>query len=63
MNNEEAQNHMHEMNKAGLHGAVGSTDAKHILLEKCSNCLKNAHLGGKMKHAARTYNKHHNRSP
>jgi hypothetical protein len=55
-NNEDAQTHMHEMKLAGLHGAVGSTDATHIVLEKCSNRLKNAHLGGKMKHAARTYN-------
>ena len=45
-----------EMKLAGIHSAVGSIDATHIVLEKCSNCLKNSHLGGKMKHAAETYN-------
>jgi DDE superfamily endonuclease len=47
---------MHEMNQAGLTGAIGSTDATHILLDKCSNLLKNLHSGGKMKQTARSYN-------
>jgi hypothetical protein len=34
-NDADAATHMQEMNKAGLHGAVGSTDATHIILEKC----------------------------
>ena len=55
-NNEEAQQHMHEMEQAGLHGAVGSTDATHVVIEKCAHRLTNNHLGGKMKHTARTYN-------
>jgi hypothetical protein len=54
--NEEANNVMHEMKQAGLNGAVGSTDATHVVIEKCSHRLANNHLGGKMKHTARTYN-------
>jgi hypothetical protein len=55
-NNEDAGTHMVDMSEAGLHGAVGSTNATHIILEKCSQQLHNSHLGGKMKQTARTYN-------
>jgi Plant transposon protein len=51
-----ASQHMHEFSHAGLNGAIGSTDATHIVLDKCSNRLKNAHMGGKLKYTARTYN-------
>ena len=47
---------MHEIKQAGLNGAVGSTDATHVVAEKCSYGLQNNHMGGKMKHTARTYN-------
>ena len=53
MNNVQAQDHMHEMKQSGLHGAIGHTDATHMLIEKCSHRLKNNHLGGKMKNTAR----------
>jgi hypothetical protein len=33
---EEIRNHMFEMEQAGFHGCIGSTDATHIMLEKCS---------------------------
>ena len=32
------------------------TDATHIVLEKCSHCLKQNHNGGKLPHIARTFN-------
>ena len=39
-----AQHHMHEFSLAGCNGAVGSMDATHVILEKCANRLRNAHL-------------------
>jgi hypothetical protein len=32
-------NQGYEMNIAGFHGAVGSSDARHIIMEKCKNLL------------------------
>jgi hypothetical protein len=53
---EEAKEHMHEFAEAGFAGCVGSMDATHILLEQCSNRLRQNHTSSKLKAAARTYN-------
>jgi hypothetical protein len=53
---EEARHHMAEYTDAGLPGAVGSTDATHILLERVPNKHRQAHLGFKSSHTARAYN-------
>ncbi len=53
---EEAQTHMVEFSKAGCHGCVGSSDATHIAVEKCSYRLWQNHLGGKTKLTTRTFN-------
>ncbi len=37
---EEAKEHEKEMAMAGFHGAVGSSDATHIGMEKCSAWLR-----------------------
>ena len=47
---------MLEMEKAGLPGCLGSTDATHVVVEKCSARIQNAHLGPKLSGTARTYN-------
>ena len=52
----EATNHSWEFVAAGLNGAIGSTDATHIKLERVPMRQKQAHLGFKMSHMARTYN-------
>jgi hypothetical protein len=41
---------------AGFPGAIGSTDATHIMLERVLYCLRQTHIGLKMSHTARTYN-------
>jgi hypothetical protein len=46
----------YEMTLAGFHGAVASSDATHIVMEKCKNFLKQYHLSPKTKHTSRTYN-------
>lgn len=56
MNAEELMKHTHEMNEAGCARNAGSMDATHVTMEKCSFCLKNAHLGPKMTLTACTYN-------
>jgi len=53
---DEARHHMAEYMDAGLPGAVGSTDATHILLERVPNKHRQAHLGFKSSHTARAYN-------
>ena len=53
---EEAMTHSYEFNLAGMHGAIGSMDACHIIVEKCSHRLKQNHLGGKSKLTCRSYN-------
>lgn len=55
-NSETASSHMHEMTIAGFAGAVASTDATHIVMEKCKHNLKQYHISHKLNHAARTYN-------
>lgn len=52
----DASGHMHEMELAGMHGAVGSTDGVHVTMEKCSHRLKQQHLGPKLSQTARSYN-------
>lgn len=42
---QQAQVNLNEMKLGGMPGCVGSTDATHISLEKCSARLKNAHAG------------------
>jgi hypothetical protein len=54
--NQEVAAHQHEYNIAGCHGAIGSTDAVHIMSERISYKLRNQHIGFKMSHTARTYN-------
>ena len=55
-NSEEADAHSREYELAGMHGAIGSMDACHITLEKCSHRLRQNHLGGKSKQTCRSYN-------
>ena len=45
-----------EYKAAGYPGCVGSTDASHIVTERCSYRLRQLHLGYKLAHTARTYN-------
>jgi hypothetical protein len=52
----EARTHIKEYEMAGFPGAVGSTDATHVLLERVSNRNRQAHLGFKSSHTARAYN-------
>ena len=53
---DEMIDHTKEYEMAGFHGAVGSMDACHITIEKCSHRLKQNHLGGKSKQTCRSYN-------
>jgi hypothetical protein len=53
---EEADEHMYEMRKAGFNGSIGSTDATHVLWHRCSYKHRQAHLGYKMSQTARSYN-------
>ena len=49
---------------AGLPGCIGSTDATHVITERCIYALRQLHLGYKKEHTARTYNltvNHHHR--
>ena len=41
---------------AGLPGCIGSTDATHVVTERCIYALRQLHLGYKKEHTARTYN-------
>ena len=52
----EAQTHQREYEVAGMHGAIGSMDACHVIIEKCCTRLKQNHLGGKSKLTCRSYN-------
>jgi hypothetical protein len=53
---DDVESHMHEYQLAGFAGVIGSTDATHIALEKCSFQLKNNHLGAKQHLATRSFN-------
>ena len=48
--------HTREYEISGFHGAIGSMDACHIIIEKCSHRLKQNHLGGKSKQTCRSFN-------
>ncbi len=48
--------HMVEFYLAGFNGCVGSSDATHISLEKCSYRLRQNNLGGKSKLTTRMFN-------
>ena len=52
----DAREHTSEYEMAGFPGAIGSTDATHILLERVAYRLRQTHIGFKMSHTARTYN-------
>jgi len=52
----EFETHMSEFNTGCLPGAGFSTDATNILLWRCTHNLKQAHIGFKDTHPARTYN-------
>ena len=45
-----------EFKMAGLPGCIGSTDATHIVMERCAYRLRQLHMGYKLSHTARTYN-------
>ena len=45
-----------EFRLAGLPGCIGSTDATHVVTERCIYTLRQLHLGYKKEHTARTYN-------
>jgi hypothetical protein len=47
---------MGEYSDAGFPGAVGSTDATHVILERIPNKHRQSHLGFKSTHTARAYN-------
>lgn len=53
---EDATNHGSEYKIAGFPGAIGSTDATHILIERLEARFRQSHVGFKMSHTARTYN-------
>lgn len=55
-NAEEIESCMHEMKQAGFNGCIGSMDATHVVIERCSARLHQMHKGFKMSHTARTYN-------
>ena len=52
----EGLTHMTEFATAGINGVIGSMDACHVLIEKCSHRLKQNHLGGKSKQTCRSFN-------
>ena len=56
LSTDELHNCAHEFAQAGLPGAIGSTDATHIVIEKCFYRLRQLHMGYKLKHSACTYN-------
>ena len=41
---------------AALPGCIGSTDATHVVTERCIYTLRQLHLGYKKEHTLRTYN-------
>lgn len=53
---QEIADSMKEYAEAGFHGCIGSSDATHIIMERCSARLKNHNLGGKDSHTTRAFN-------
>jgi hypothetical protein len=60
---EDCQSHVHEFKMAGFNGCIGSSDATHIAVGKCSYRLRNSHLGAKQHLTTRSFNLtcHHQR--
>ena len=56
MSPEELADCEQQFDLAGLPGCVGSTDATHIIIERCPYKLRQLHLGYKLPFTARTYN-------
>lgn len=56
LTHQDALQHTGEYKLAGFPGAVGSTDATHILIERLQARFRQSHIGFKMSHTARTYN-------
>jgi hypothetical protein len=54
--NQDTATHQHEFNQVGCHGAIGSTVAMHVTLEKVQRTLRDPQLDWKLVHTARTYN-------
>jgi hypothetical protein len=52
----DAAEHMSEMADAGFHGALASTDATHVMLERVSHSQQQSHRSWKLSGTARTYN-------
>jgi hypothetical protein len=52
---EEIADSMAEFTEAGFPGCIGSTDATHIVMEKCSYRIRNNHLGGKSSLTTRAF--------
>jgi Plant transposon protein len=52
---EEIADAMAEFTEAGFDGCIGSADATHIIMERCSARLKNQHTGGKLSQTARAF--------
>jgi hypothetical protein len=55
-NAEEAATHTHKMVIAGFDGCVGSSDATHVGMEKCSYRIANMNTGAKLSMPSQTYN-------
>ena len=53
---EDVESSAHEYNIAGFHGCCGSSDATHIIWEKCYAKLKNQHTGFKSSLTTRAFN-------
>jgi hypothetical protein len=47
---------MYDFNQAGFPGCIGSSDATHVVHEKCHSRLKNHHLGAKSTMATKAFN-------
>jgi hypothetical protein len=55
-NAEEAKYHVGEMEQAGFHGCIASTDATHVSMNRCPISRANEHMGKKEGLPARTFN-------
>ena len=53
---EEVEQCRREMRQAGFDGALASSDATHVIVEKCMARLKQYHSGSKESHTTRAYN-------
>ena len=56
LTNEEMEDCQMEYLLAEFSGCIGSTDASHIVTERCAYRLRQMHLGFKLAHTSRTYN-------